>query len=200
MNDDMLAKLGRSRKSTPASAGNSAGNSAVDRLIELASDRKPATKQTEVLALNEPNLSENRGEPFNSEPKDADESAMWKVLLQFKSVLPYVSRLLPLLDLGIGQAQNAGVSNELRQNVTSIQTSQRDVRIAVQDQALQLKRVEDQLTRMREASEKNVYEQTELVEDVKSIGNLVRAVGAGLAVLLVILILMVGALLAHVSH
>jgi hypothetical protein len=197
MNDDMLAKLGRSRKSAPASGGNA---SAVDRLIELASDKKPAAKQTEVLALNEPNLSENRGEPFNGEPKDADESAMWKVLLQFKSVLPYVSRLLPLLDLGIGQAQNAGVSNELRQNVTSIQTGQRDVRIAVQDQALQLKRVEEQLARMREASEKNVYEQTELVEDVKSIGNLVRAVGAGLAVLLVILILMVGALLAHVSH
>ncbi len=201
MNEDMLAKLGRSRKSTPASGGNaSAGNSAVDRLIELASDRKPAAKQTEVLALNEPNLSENRGEPFNGESKDADESAMWKILLQFKSVLPYVSRLLPLLDLGIGQAQNAGVSNELRQNVTSIQTSQRDVRIAVQDQALQLKRVEEQLARMREASEKNVHEQTKLVEDVKSIGNLVRAVGAGLAVLLVILILMVGALLAHVSH
>jgi hypothetical protein len=35
---------------------------------------------------------------------------------------------------------------------------------------------------------------------VKSIGNLIRVVGAGLAILLVVLILMVGALLAHVGR
>jgi cell division protein FtsX len=117
-----------------------------------------------------------------------------------KAVLPYISRLLPLLDLGLGHAQSSSATNELRENVTALQSTQRDLRVSVQDQTLQLKRVEENLTRMREVSEKNAFEHAELVEDVKSIGNLVRVVGAGLAILLIVLILMVGALLAHVSH
>jgi hypothetical protein len=182
MIDDLIAKLGRSRQPGPSPAR----ESAVDRLIELASDEKPAARPAEMVAL--------------EEPKDSDANAMWKALLQLKSVLPYISRFAPLLDLigaGLGQAQNAGVSKELRENVTSIQTSQREIRLAVQDQALEIKRLEDQISRLREAAEKNNFEHAELVEDVKSIGSLIRAVGAGLAVLLVVLILMVGALLAH---
>jgi hypothetical protein len=191
MIDEMLEKLGRPRESTRGAVRETSHASAVDRLIELASDKKPVVKQTELVTLDEPKAGE---------PKDSEDNAMWKALLQIKSILPYVSRLLPLLDIGLGHAQNSSISNELRQDVTSIQTSQRDVRVAIQDQSLQLKRFEEQLVRMREASEKNAFEQAEMVEDVKSIGNLVRAVGAGLAVLLVVLILMVGALLLHVSR
>jgi hypothetical protein len=196
MIDDLIAKLSRSREP----ARSSARESAVDRLIELASDEKPAAKPAampaaEMLALDE--------------PKDADPNAMWKALLQLKSVIPYVSRLLPLLDarllplldlIGLGHGQNTGLSKELRENVTGIQTGQRELRVAVQDQALEIKRLEDQLSRLREATEKNNFEHAELVEDVKSIGSLIRAVGAGLAILLVVLILMVGALLAHVGR
>jgi hypothetical protein len=180
MIDELMTKLGRSRESGRGSAH----ESAVDRLIELASDAKPSAKPAEMLAL--------------EEPKDSDQNAMWKALLQLKTILPYVSRFLPLLDLiGVGQAQNAGLSKEVRDNVTSIQSGQREMRLAVQDQALEIKRLEDQIARLRETSEKNNFEHAELVEDVKSIGSLVRAVGAGLAILLVILILMVGVLLAH---
>jgi hypothetical protein len=183
MIDDLIAKLSRSREPVRGSVR----ESAVDRLIELASDEKTSSRNTEMLAL--------------EEPKDSDPNAMWKALLQLKSVLPYVSRFLPLLELiGVGQAQNTGISKELRENVTSIQTSQREVRVAVQDQSLEIKRLEDQITRLRETSEKNNFEHAELVEDVKSIGSLIRAVGAGLAILLVVLILMVGALLSHVGR
>jgi hypothetical protein len=180
MIDDLIAKLSRSREPVRGSVR----ESAVDRLIELASDEKTSSRNTE-MALEEPK----------------DPNAMWKALLQLKSVLPYVSRFLPLLELiGVGQAQNTGISKELRENVTSIQTSQREVRVAVQDQSLEIKRLEDQITRLRETSEKNNFEHAELVEDVKSIGSLIRAVGAGLAILLVVLILMVGALLSHVGR
>jgi hypothetical protein len=185
MIDDLIAKLGRSREP----ARSSARESAVDRLIELAADKKPDAKPTEMLAL--------------EEPKESDANAMWKALLQLKSVLPYISRFAPLLDLigmGASQAQNAGLSKELRESVSGVETSQREVRLAVQDQALAISRLEDQVTRLRESSEKNNFEHAELVEDVKSIGNLIRVVGAGLAILLVVLILMVGALLAHVGR
>jgi hypothetical protein len=184
MNDEMMARLGRPRESTQHA-------SAVDRLIELASDEKPAQRPADIMASDMLAIEE---------PKSSEENAMWKALLQIKAVLPYVSRLLPLLDLGMGHAQSSGATHELRENVTALQATQRDLRVSVQDQTLQLKRVEENLTRMREVSEKNAFEHAELVEDVKSIGNLVRVVGAGLAILLIVLILMVGALLAHVSH
>ncbi|WP_446745419.1 hypothetical protein [Silvibacterium acidisoli] len=205
MSDDFFSKLGRLRKPSAPRA------SAVDRLIELAADAKPSAGPSsvgEIVALSDlgtekpAEVTKAMEEVSHIEPKDADESAMWKVFLQFKSVLPYVSRLLPLLDIGLGhvQQQNSGVSQEMRQGVTSIQMAQRETRVTLQDQGVQLKRVEDQLTRMREASEKNAFEHAELVEDVKSLTSLVRVVGAGLAILLVVLILMVGALLTHVSH
>jgi hypothetical protein len=205
MSDDFFSKLGRLRKPAASRA------SAVDRLIELAGDVKPSpapSSVSEIVALSDLGVEKTseatriNGEESHIEPKDADESAMWKVFLQFKSVLPYVSRLLPLLDIGLGhvQQQNSGVSQEMRQGVTSIQVAQRETRVTLQDQGVQLKRVEDQLSRMREASEKNAFEHAELVEDVKSLSNMVRVIGAGLAILLVVLILMVGALLTHVSH
>lgn len=187
-----MAKLGHTRESAqPVSAQHA---SAVDRLIELASEEK--RRSGDLVASGALTIDESK----NGEPKSSEENAMWKALLQIKTVLPYLSRLLPLLDLGLGHAQNSNAANELRANVTSLETTQRDLRVSVQDQTLQLKRIEEQLTRMREASEKNAFEHAELVEDVKSIGNLVRVVGAGLAILLVVLILMVGALLAHVMH
>jgi hypothetical protein len=192
MNDETMARLGRPRESAQhASDHTSAHASAVDRLIELASDEKPAQRPADIMASDMLAIEE---------PKSSEENAMWKALLQIKAFLPYVSRLLPLLDLGLGHAQSSSATNELRENVTALQSTQRDLRVSVQDQTLQLKRVEENLTRMREVSEKNAFEHAELVEDVKSIGNLVRVVGAGLAILLIVLILMVGALLAHVSH
>src|ERR1700753_3003720 len=109
MSDDFLSRLGRLRKSSTPKT------SAVDRLIELAADKKPSAASTpsgELVAvadiLPETEMTRIPEPGSHIEPKDADESAMWKVFLQFKSVLPYVSRLLPLLDLGIGQAQNSG--------------------------------------------------------------------------------------------
>jgi hypothetical protein len=125
---------------------------------------------------------------------------MWKMLLQFKGVLPYVARLLPLLDLGASHAQTSALSTEVKHQVGELQTSQRDLRLTLQDQTLQLKRFEEQVTRMREATEKNAFEHSELVEDVKSIHTLVKTVTGVLGALLVILIVMVGILLFHFSQ
>lgn len=161
---------------------------AADRLIDLASDKK----QTKALAI--------------QIPKETDRKSMWKALQQLKAVLPYLSRLLPLLDarllpllelVGVGHAQNAGLSKEVREQLAALQSGRQETRLALQDQALEIKQLEDQIVRIREASEKSQLEQARLAESVKSLRSLLRTAGAGLAILTTILIVMVAVLLAR---
>src|SRR5271165_4521489 len=95
MNDEKPAKSREATSRNPAFPH-------VDRLIELASDNKPA----EIL--------------IPEEAKNSKENPMWKVLLQLKPLLPYLTRLVPLLDVALGPVQNAGVSNEVRQAMAGI--------------------------------------------------------------------------------
>jgi hypothetical protein len=195
MTDKTTDKMKTSRESTPA-----------DPVPEPASDRKSAAKPVQALALAETRKTET----VDAETRGSDRSSMWKTLQQLKGVLPYLSRLLPLLDarilplldlVGLGHAQNSGLSlslsKELREDVTSIQGGQNDIRLALQDQSLEIKRLEDEIALLRQAAEKNAVEHARLVEDVKSVAAWVRATGAGLAILLLVLIVMVGVLLMH---
>jgi hypothetical protein len=168
---------------------------AVERLIELAADEKPAAKPGELLAL--------------EAPKGGDRSSMWKALGQLKAVLPYLSRLLPLIDarflpllelVGAGHTHNAGVSKEIREGVAGLQTDQRELRTSVQNQALEIEQLEAQVTQLREAFEMKNLEHATLIENVTALGRLVRWMGAGLAVLLVLLSLICGVLLARFRH
>jgi cell division protein FtsX len=60
-----------------------------------------------------------------------------------------------------------------------------------------MKRIEDQIVLLRQTAERNATEHAELVEDVKSLGNLVRTMGAGLAILLIVLIVLTSLLLSR---
>ena len=176
--------------------GRSGGHeAAVDRLIELASDPKAKANPAPALVL--------------EEAKSADRGSMWKVLVQLKAVLPYLSRLLPLLDarilpllemVGVSHPQNTAQFKELHESVGSVQSGQRELRLALQSQTVEIKRLEDELAQLREASIKAGQAQAALVEDVHSVRSLVRLVGTGLAILLVVLMVMVGALLMHRGH
>jgi hypothetical protein len=178
---------------TTSGSGKRRSESAVDRLIELASDEKPSATAPKEIERTTHELVVNASDG----EKDLEENPMWKMLLQFKSVLPYVARLLPLLDLGAGHTQSSALSTEVKHQVGELQSSHRDLRLTLQDQTLQLKRFEEQVTRMREATEKNAFEHSELVEDVKSMHALVKTAASILGILLVALIIMVGFLLAH---
>ncbi len=166
-------------KSFPAGASNKGHEAAVDRLIELAMDKKSASATALVLGS----------------PKATGQNPMWKILLQLKPLLPYLTRLLPLLEVaGMGQQQNAGLTRELRESLSSMQASHDDLRTAIDDQAFQSKQMEERLMRAHEAAEKR---NIKLAEDIRSIGKQVRILGATVAVLLAILIVMTGVLLAH---
>jgi hypothetical protein len=176
MNEEKSAKSRRQEEFARGAHPN------VDRLIELASDEKPA----EIL--------------IPEDGKDSREKSMWKILLQLKPFLPYLARLVPLLDIAVGPVQNAGLSNEVRESVAKIQAIQREVSAAVQDQSLELKLLNEQIAQLRQASERQTAAQAKLAEELKSVGSLVRIAAIGLGILSVVLIVMTGVLLAHVGR
>ena len=118
-------------------------------------------------------------------------SGVQRALSAIRAALPFVQRLLPLLDGNIG----AAVSNMLtpvhhatpqppppppvdlapiEQGLTELQTQQKELRGQVMEQNSSLKRVEDQLEMVREATDRNTLEQQELLEDLKVVGNKVN--------------------------
>jgi chromosome segregation ATPase len=189
MTDEATSRPARARKPERGLPHEAAPDSlAADHLIELTANEK----QTKALAV--------------QIPKQTDRRSMWKALQQLKAVLPYLSGLLPLLDarllpllelVGVGHAQNASLSKEVREQLAALQSGRQETRLALQDQALEIKQLEDQIARLREASEKSQLEQVKLADSVKSLRSLLRTAGAGLAILTAILIVMVAVLLGR---
>lgn len=186
-----------------------ANESAVDRLIALATDEKPVPRPSAAVETPERPTELEPLPPapsFADDLRDLEHNPMWKALMQFRVLVPYVARLL---EVGSNDAARAPValSPELKQTVMDLQafqrdlqTSQRDLRTVVQDQMLQMKRVEEDTARIRQAAERSATETAELAEDVKGVKSQVRMVGTGIGVLLVVLIALVILLLARMPH
>jgi hypothetical protein len=106
-----------------------------------------------------------------------------------RMAVPFFQKIAPLLDGNIGTA----VSNiltphpqpvqphppvdlePLENGLADLRTQHRDLRIQIGEQNTSLKRVEDQLEMVREATDRNTLEQQELLEDLKTVGNKVNA-------------------------
>jgi hypothetical protein len=167
----------------------------VDRLMELGSGK-----------------DKNR----SANPKEPREKSMWKLLLQLRPFLPHLARLVPMLDMVVGPLQSAGMSSDVRKAVAesmadstaklqSIQQSmQRDltatVTSALEQQSDQLKRLEDQLSRLPQASDKFAASQAEIALELERLGKFARLSAAGLGILLVAIIVMTAILVARLSH
>jgi hypothetical protein len=146
-------------------------------------------------------------------PPDAElPSGVQKFVNAVRATLPFIQRILPLLDGNIGTA----VSNlmappaqpahrpapppppvdiaPLEEGISSLQTQQRELRTQIVEQNTSLKRVEDQLEMVREATDRNTLEQQELLEDLKGIGNKVN-IFAMVALLLLVVSVMVNVIL-----
>lgn len=127
----------------------------------------------------------------NSFPVDSPvdlASSLQRAFSALRSALPFVHRLLPLLDGNVGTA----VSNlltphpaappppppvnlePLENGIAELHAQHRDLRNQIVDQNSSLKRVEDQLEMVREATDRNTLEQQELLEDLKTVGNKVN--------------------------
>ena len=133
-----------------------------------------------------------------SAPLGEDSSAMQRAMGLLKQAAPFVARLLPLIDGNV----TAAVSNLLagrphppappvdlspvHHQLTEIQLQHNDLRTTVQEQTTGLKRVEDQLELVREATDRNTLEQQEFMEDLKAVSQKVSLIAVGLSILLVL--------------
>ena len=118
-----------------------------------------------------------------------------KTLMRLGSVLPWLARAVPLLESGAGLEQNANLVQEVQHEVAGLRIVQYEIRTTIQEHSAQLKRMEEQLGRVRESS--GVTYNEELAETVETTAKLVRWIGMGLGGLVVILIVMVAVLMVH---
>jgi hypothetical protein len=99
--------------------------------------------------------------------------------------MPFVQRILPLLDGNVATTVSNILSPHAAQPVpmnlapiedglAELQAGHRDLRDQVMEQNSSLKRVEDQLEMVREATDRNTLEQQELLEDLKAVSNKVN--------------------------
>ncbi|MGH9585753.1 MAG: hypothetical protein ACRD3F_02290 [Acidobacteriaceae bacterium] len=134
----------------------------------------------------------------------------WKTMLRLGSVLPWLARTLPALESGaqggesfaadpgtVAAGGTTNVAQETRQDVAGLRLVQYEIRTTVQDHSMQLKRMEEQLTRVRESMDSRSSENTEVAENLRNMTKLMRMGGMGLGALLVVMIVLMIVMLAH---
>jgi hypothetical protein len=143
--------------------------------------------------------------------EQSDSGTGHKALSILKQALPVVKNLLPLLEGNL----LAAVSNMLttrpqapakvdlapiENQLTEMQLLQHDVRGKVAEHHMTLKRVEDQLEMVKEATDRNTMEQQELMEDLRAMGSKVNLFAAMLIGLLVLSVLLNFLLFMHIKQ
>jgi hypothetical protein len=111
-------------------------------------------------------------------------SGLHRALNAVRSTIPLVQRLLPLLEGNFANALGALINPQphapapvqvdmepVERGLAEVRNSNRELKTQVQEQGTTLKRVEDQLERVREATDRNTLEQQELVEDLRAVGS-----------------------------
>lgn len=126
---------------------------------------------------------------------------MQRVASVLRTALPFVQRLLPLLDGNFAtvvgnllssraNAQAARSSGKvdltpIEDSLAELRTQQHSLRLEVTEQNISLKAVEDQLQTVREVTGRNMLEQQEALEDLKALGNRIKVI-AVIALLLAV--------------
>jgi hypothetical protein len=141
-------------------------------------------------------------------------SGMQWMMGVMKQAVPFVQKLLPLLD---GQVATA-VANligarpqmpppiprvdlqPIEHGLADLQVQQANLKDQLFDQNTALKRVEDHLEMVREATDRNTLEQQELVEDLKTISSRVNLFALLFLGLLVISVLLNIFLFLHIQR
>jgi hypothetical protein len=160
--------------------------------------------------------------PRSLQTRSAEPSNLQRAAGVIRQAIPIVQKLLPLLDGNFGTA----ISNilhppppppapttalappaparvdlgPLKENTAELQVMHVELREQLVDQSHSLKRVEDHLELVREATDRNTLEQQELLEDLKAMGSKVNVVAAIAIGLLAISLLVNMALYMHIQR
>jgi len=122
---------------------------------------------------------------MNSAAIEDQPSGMQRAMGLLRSAMPLVQRLLPLLDGNVVSALSNLLNPHpqshppsppvdlvpLEDSISELQLQHGQLREQVMEQNSTLKRVEDQLEMVREATDRNTLEQQELIEDLRAVGN-----------------------------
>lgn len=151
--------------------------STVDRLIELAHHERPA----EPGSAEAPAQTNLEAVPvYGDVPHELEHNPMWQSLLQFRVLLPYVSRLLEMSH----PESSPALSAELKQSMGELVNSQRELKMAVQDQVVHMQHLEQEIARAKELHERSVTENLEVVEDVRAVQSTVKKAAISVGILL----------------
>ncbi len=139
-------------------------------------------------------------------------SPLQRAFSALRTAVPFAQRLLPLLDGNIVTA----VSNILaphppkpappidllpvENGLADLETRQRDLSAELLEQNTALKRVEDRLERLHEATSRNSIEQQELKEGLKKLGARMNVIALIALVLLAMSVLLNLVLFLHFAH
>ena len=140
-------------------------------------------------------------------------SSIQRAVSALRLALPFVQRILPLLDGNIATTVSNILSPHpqtpppsavnlahVEDGLADLQTQHRDLREQIVEQNSSLKRVEDQLEMVREATDSNTLEQQELIEDLKGVGNKVNLLALTALCLLAISIVVNVVLYLHIQR
>lgn len=158
-------------------------------------------------------LPKDSGDPAASNSSSAS-SSVDRVVQAFRSAMPFVQRLLPLLEGNVtGAVVNVLASHTqkpappakvdltpIENSIGELQAQQAELGLHVHDQNTTLKRVQDQLEMVREATDRNTLEQQELMEDLKAVGNKVNLVALVALALLAISVVLNIVLYLHLQR
>jgi len=111
--------------------------------------------------------------------------SMWELLLQLRVLLPYLARIVPLLDRGLLKGGGQDMA-ELTKGIAEMQNGSRDLEVQARNQALQLDRIEQQLARLRVVHENEADERKRLSSELRSLRSWLFAMGILLVVLLLV--------------
>jgi hypothetical protein len=112
--------------------------------------------------------------------------SMWELLLQLRVVLPYLARLVPLLDplLDRGILKAGPDLTELNKGFATMQTSTRDLEVQARNQALQLERIEQQMGQLRVVHQDSMEESRKLVAEIGALRRVFLTMSIVMTVLL----------------
>ena len=150
----------------------------------------------------------------NMAPAGEQPSGLQRAANALRAALPYVQRILPLLDGNIGTAVSNVLApypqmrqppppvdlEPLEDGLAELQMQHRALRNQFLEQNASLKRVEDQLEAVREATERNSREQEDLLDDLKTVRRRVNRFAIPALGLLALSVLLNVLLYLHMRH
>lgn len=146
-------------------------------------------RETDVTLTEEPDRSADAPPLPPLTPEHAEKGSlrsMWELIMQLRVLLPYLTRLVPLLDKGLLKA--APDLTDVRAGLDEIRTGSRGLNNQVANHSLQLERMEEQLSRLREAGDRSHTGISELSAEVRSLGRQIRGLIGAFVLMLALLI------------